>query len=242
MDPSVENALSILEIATELEDEPNKSSEAASMYANACFIMEQCVSRMATKVASSCSDEDMATSKLLEEKIKHYRNRATLLIQSEPARREKSIVKTLKTSSLSNPISRVSISPTNKLVQSDNFHEKPSSADEIKIADMVGKANVFLARALDLDEKKSSKLESNPLKEYMMAAEIFLDALKMTENMEKKNMGQFSFVYSSKGIGTNIKGRLEGILGTPIFLLLLYLAIKLILCITCHQSNLQLLY
>ena len=131
---------------------------AVLQYYEAVYLMEMAVRR----IPQTASHE--AKKRLLQEKIRHYRARASDLMADESSTMPKSVFLEEERDEIEKPAIEPMSSP--RSVQSDMVDSRASQA------------NTKLAEALDLDEEGKA-LEA--IKVYLEAAEIYLEALKAAE-------------------------------------------------------------
>lgn len=128
-------------------------------YYEAVYLMEMAVRR----IPQTSSHE--AKKRLLQDKIRHYRARASELMADESSTMPKSV---FLEDEEENEIAKPAVEPMSspRSVQSDMVDSRASQA------------NAKLAQALDLDEEGKA---SDAIRVYMEAAEIYLEALKAAE-------------------------------------------------------------
>lgn len=103
-------------------------------------------------------------------------------------------------------------------IVNNNINSSSSSSSSIIIIEKAGKANAHLANALDLDEKivKDNNNREEAIDEYMKAAKIYIDCLKIIEQHQQEQQGQDT--NANNYFSNVLKRRLEGALDRVDFL------------------------
>eukprot|EP00567_Pseudictyota_dubia_P006409 CAMPEP_0197438408 /NCGR_PEP_ID=MMETSP1175-20131217/5418_1 /TAXON_ID=1003142 /ORGANISM="Triceratium dubium, Strain CCMP147" /LENGTH=899 /DNA_ID=CAMNT_0042968133 /DNA_START=47 /DNA_END=2743 /DNA_ORIENTATION=- len=221
---SLNEAFELLEIATKLEEdgndnasEPSSSSrqqqrlmEASTKYFEACFLLKRYVNRMPVETSNSKSDS-AKTRRLLLEKIRHYERHASNLLQRFGGEDDDGPPGTIgingsgsggRSGWTSQRQSSIRNFRDEKVV-SGGANAPSITRDESVVMEKAGRANSLLAQALDLDERGK---EDEAIDMYMKAAEIYLEDIKMAEDLERKGMVEQTML-------DMLKRRLEGALG-----------------------------
>jgi hypothetical protein len=198
MDCLLDDAFELLELATKLEkDTP---IEAATKFYEASYLMKRYLQRL------PMTPDNMQTRQLLEEKVSHYENFASTLLNQENG--ESSHQQQQKQQPES-PFSKhcqffddTSVVPLPApSLPSPRFES--SSVQPTVVSDITAKAalaNTRLAHALDLDESSDT---NTAIQEYMAAAELYLEAIKMADNAGG----------GAESVASLLKRRLAGALG-----------------------------
>ena len=130
MDQTFDDIFAVLQVATTLDETKSNRIEAATKYYEAIYLMETALHRL----PQTASHE--AKKNLLQDKIRHYRARASELMADESSTMPKSVF--LDTEETEKPVVEPKASP--RSVQSD-------------VVDVhANQANAKLSQALDLDE------------------------------------------------------------------------------------------
>ena len=185
------DAFHYLEMAIAL-DEKKDTIEAATKYLEATYLMRRYVQRLPTH---SHSQERV----LLQEKISHYEMLASGLLEAAedgpvPANPRSPIARAYLVTNDSLPTAVAT-----PVYPPDPDPRNPSLVHDL--AQKTGRANTHLSNALDYHEAKNTKAA---IKEYFMAAELYLDAIEVAKRIGDSKLD---------GSITLLKNRAEGALG-----------------------------
>jgi calpain-7 len=178
MNSLLDDAFELLKLATKLEDDSDPATriEASTKYYEAIYLMKRYIQRL------PITTENMKTRQLIEEKVSHYETRASKLLNQGD-----SSASTHQPEQPKSPFSKhcqffddTSVIPLAPPKLSSPRFDDSSSDDMSSINQKAAQANTRLAHALDLDEN-SQKQEA--IKAYMEASELYLEAIKMAENI-----------------------------------------------------------
>lgn len=176
MDSLLDDAFELLELATKLEE--GAPIEAATKMYEATYLLKRYIQRLPV------TPDNMPTRQLLEEKVSHYEKLASSLLNQDNHDLSNASQKTEPESPFSKHcqfFDDTSVIPiAAPSLPSPRFENASIQSTVVaSITEKVAQANTRLAHALDLDE--SGEKES-VIKEYMLAAELYLEAIKMADS------------------------------------------------------------
>jgi len=147
--------------------------------------------------------ENEQTRQLIQEKISHYENLASDLLKSSGDADEIPMAIAVPISHGSQWQDEPSVVPTAPAAPQSSpllNNSKTNSKTTTTITEIAGQANARLAHALDLDESKQVEAA---IAKYMEAAQMYLNAIKLSEQQGGVE----------ESISSMLKRRLEGALG-----------------------------
>lgn len=194
---SIDKAFELLNDATDLEEKEGSSEgrmAAATKYFEACYLMKRYVNRMPAGTSSK-------SSALIKEKIDHYEKHASSLLQGcgngETQNHEQSFIPT----AIAVPVATFNHPAGAEISGGRRPRSQTAIMREGIATEKAGQANARLAKALDLDERGQKQ---DALAEYMAAAELYLGAVKIVDEIETEGSG------GVHPISALLKRRLEG--------------------------------
>lgn len=175
MDSLLDDAFELLELANKLEED-SAPIEAATKYYEASYLMKRYLQRLPQ------TSNNAQTRQLVQDKISQYDQLASTLLNQEnkepSSKHDEPKSPFSKHCQFFDDTSVVPVAAPN--LPSPRFENSSQLQPTVvsSITEKAAQANTRLAHALDLDESGQRK---DAIQEYMVAAELFLEAIKMAE-------------------------------------------------------------